>query len=557
MSGSTSLTRGRILDGLNGSAKQCELACVRGVGGFRPVEEREKMKRNSRYWRLVVAALAALAISGAAAAPAPGSTWTGRQLTGEAGKVMLFGMSCPTTSFCVAAGGNNTIASSTNPGGGLESWKVVYAGLGALPTGGGIFPGRQIRGVSCPSPQLCVAVTFEGLIYASTNPTGDAGAWNVTDVDGSGPNTHFFGVSCPTASFCAAAAGKGKIATTTNPTGGASAWTITQLEGPLELRGISCVSSELCVAVGDDGEGALAQPSDAGEVVSSTSPLGGVWQKVQMTGEQGPMFGISCPSAALCVTGNLFGNLVTATNPTGPASAWKSVDGGGAVQITDVDCLSTSECVAVDNNADVLTSTNPTGGASDWTFTNVLPYPLIEPQVNEVQRNAMFGVSCPAPTFCAIGAAAGQIFTSTDPFTASPAAAKGAGKNGAVKKGKKNKKKGPKRPRVRIATPPQNGLEFEGKKVAVRTFFYAANRVQVRGFVCKLDKHPVRRCHSPKVYRVGVGRHVFRVRAIGSTGLRGPAEVAHFRTCHPTPYPNCFKHLPAPIHTVPGAVPSS
>jgi hypothetical protein len=495
------------------------------------------MQRNSRYGRLILAATAFLVIGGAAAAPALGSTWTGRQLAGEASKAMMFGISCPSTSLCVAVGGNNSIASSTDPAGGQDSWTTVYAGSGAviIPEGGGFYNGGQVRGISCPSPQLCVAVTFDGLIYTSTNPTGAADAWAVTDVDGSGPNTHFYGVSCPTVTFCAAAAGGGRIATTTNPTEGVAAWTITQLEGPLELRGISCLSTALCVAVGDDGDHISPQPTDNGQVLSSTNPLGGVWQRVPMAGAQGSLYGASCPSPTLCVSGNLLGNLVVSTNPIGPTGSWDVIDGGGAVQITDTDCPSPTWCVAIDNNADVLTSTNPTGGPSDWTFTNVLPYPFVD----QTQANGMFGVSCPSVSFCAVAGAKGQILTSADPFAVTPVSVKAPGKG--------KRKKRPKRPRVTIARAPTNGIEIDrGAKAPVRIFFYARKHVQVRGFACKLDGLPVKRCRSPKRYRVGVGHHVFRVRAVGWTGLQGPPEVARFHVCHPTPYPNCMRHLPPP-----------
>ena len=244
------------------------------------------------------AALIVLVLTGIAAAPALGSTWTGRQLSGEAAKVTMFGMSCPSASLCVAVGGNNTIASSTSSG--ADSWTAVYVGEGAIPTG---FNYRQIRGVSCPSAGLCVAVSQEGLIYTSTNPTGSADAWSVADLSGSGPNVHLYGVSCPTTSFCLAAAGKGEILTSTNPTGGASAWTVTQLPPPLEVRGVSCTLGLLCVAVGDNGERANPTSAANGEILSTTNPLGGVWQRVAMPGAQGPLYGVSCPAVTLCVSG--------------------------------------------------------------------------------------------------------------------------------------------------------------------------------------------------------------------------------------------------------------
>lgn len=184
------------------------------------------------------------------------------------GRKPLFGISCPSTSLCVAVGGGNTIASSTDPAGGAGAWSVVNPG------GAGPPNQNEIKGVSCPSPQLCVAVSFEGLVYASTNPTGGTSAWSVADLNPTGPRTHLYGVSCPSPSFCAAAAGGAKILTSTNPTGGAAAWSTTQLPGPLELRGISC-SAAACVAVGDDGDGIRPGPADRGEILSSGNPLDG------------------------------------------------------------------------------------------------------------------------------------------------------------------------------------------------------------------------------------------------------------------------------------------
>jgi hypothetical protein len=477
---------------------------------------------------LVFAVFASTAFAG----PSSASTWIGRQLPGATDvNLGMFGISCPSTSLCVAVGGGNTIASSTNPTGSAESWRVVYPGAGA-----GEPNQRQIKGVSCPSPQLCVAVNFEGLIYTSTNPSGDAGAWSVADIDPTGPSTHFYGVSCPSPTFCAAAAGDGRIATSTDPTGGAAAWSVAQLEGPLELRGISCVSPALCVAVGDNGDGIRPEPTDDGRILSSTNPLAGAWQQVQMPSGQGNLYGVSCPSPALCVTGNLLGNLVFSTNPIGPASAWTMADGGGTVQITDVDCPFVSRCVAVDNNGSVLTSTNPTGGASAWTFTNVIPYPGVDDTI----ANAMFGVSCPTVSLCAVAVKGGRIFTSEDPFAESTEPVK-------KKKGKRSRKR-PKRPRTTIARAPMPTNSFAGRKYPARFRFFARKHVQVRGFVCKIDRRPLKRCRPPKDYLVGFGKHVFRVRAIGWTGLKGPVAVARFRVCRPvpspTPLPPCWKHAP-------------
>lgn len=461
----------------------------------------------------------AFVLSAAVAGPASASTWTGHQLTGEAAKVSIFGISCPTASLCVAVGGNNTIASSTNPNA-KGSWNVVYAGAGALPTPpNGIFPGRQIRGVSCPSSQLCVAVTFEGDVYTASDPTGRAAAWSVADADGGGPNTHFYGVSCPSPALCVAVAGDGRIATSTAPTGGSLYWSTTQLDESLELRGISCPALNFCVAVGDFGQ-----------IVASANPAGGAsaWQRIPSPVGVSHLFGVSCALPSLCVTGNGAGNLISSTNPTDAVPLWKMVDGGGSVQITGVSCISSTGCVAVDSNGDVLTSTDPTGGPRSWTFMNVIPYPQADGDV----ANHMFGVSCPATSLCAVAGNRGQVFTSADPFAEPPAPVE--------KKGKKRNRKRPKRPRTTIAQQPRPGVELHGGKYKARFRFFARKHVQVRGFVCKIDGRPVKGCRSPKSYRVGLGRHVFRVRAIGWTGLKGPPEVARFEVCRPGPLPYCL-----------------
>lgn len=77
----------------------------------------------------------------------------------------------------------------------------------------------------------------------------------------------------------------GKVITSANPTGDASAWTVTKLNEPLDLRGISCPSTSLCVAV-----------DNTGKVIVSTDPTGGAsaWTLIGTPGGEGSLNGISC-----------------------------------------------------------------------------------------------------------------------------------------------------------------------------------------------------------------------------------------------------------------------
>jgi hypothetical protein len=449
--------------------------------------------------------------------------WEETQLPGAAGKVYLLGVDCPSKELCVAVGTNNLIASSTNPTEGAGDWKYVHAGEGPWPQTEEwpteAISGRQIQSISCPSVELCVAVTSQGNIYSSTNPTGPASAWKVSQVDEEGHNTHLFGVSCPSVSLCVAVSGRrldqGKILTSTDPHGGPSAWSAIELAEPMEFRAVSCDTPSFCAVVTEDGR-----------IVTSTNPRGdgSAWSVLGAPAGPGSLRAVSCVESALCLSGNEGGNLLVSANPTAGLSSWSVTDGGGSVQITGTACAAASECLAVDNNGSVLVSTDPTGGRAAWSYTNLVPY--TPGKGMELEGNALFAASCPSSSLCALTGSRGRIFTSTDPFAevSEPAAAgKGKGKGRAFK-----------RPRAKIATiriPSRKRIENGTGKAMIR--FYAKGRV--RGFVCKLDRRPWKRCRSPKRYRVGFGKHLFRVRAIGLTGLKGPVARELFVIHPPCP----------------------
>ena len=62
------------------------------------------------------------------------------------------------------------------------------------------FAGNGINGVSCPTTSFCVAVDSAGNVLTSANPTGPATGWTVSNLSGKG----IYGVSCPTTGLCVA-----------------------------------------------------------------------------------------------------------------------------------------------------------------------------------------------------------------------------------------------------------------------------------------------------------------------------------------------------------------
>src|SRR4029453_10415951 len=75
---------------------------------------------------------------------------------------------------------------------------------------------------------------------------------------------------------------------------------------------------------------------------------------------------VSCPSPSLCVAVDGDGNVVSSTQPTASASAWKVTRVPGRPRFGHISCPSRSLCVAVGANGVVATSRHPTGGGRRW-----------------------------------------------------------------------------------------------------------------------------------------------------------------------------------------------
>jgi hypothetical protein len=473
-------------------------------------------------------ALALIATLTAPAGSAAASKWTVRQLPPkplEGGsatdQVPLYGVSCPSESLCVAVGALDTVAFSQSPSGGADRWHVVYPTYDepkqscleeGLPAASCSQPKGAIDGISCATESLCVAVGYEGSVYVSTDPTGGASAWSVTDVNERRNATHLTAVSCPSASRCVAVAGgygeaAGRILTSTAPASGH--WQTTQLGGSPDLRGVSCATPSLCVAV-----------AKGGRIFVSSDPTGGAsaWREA---GSPTPrdLQAVSCVAALLCAAGDGGGNILTSTDPTGPGATWSEAKAGGPVLITGVSCPTASGCVAVDNNGDVLTSTEPTGGPDSWHAENLVPFEATESE-GEFDHNALFAASCASTSLCVLVGSDSRIFTSTNP-------------SGPVAHHKAHNH--PRRPRTILVFAENFWRQTDTRHRRFRARFHFYSPTRVRGFECKHDRGPWRRCRSPLRYWVGIGRHALHVRAIGPRGLRGRPAVKRFRVSHPHP----------------------
>ena len=471
---------------------------------------------------LIVIVFVALALPAGSAAA---SGWSAMQLPakqlegGGADQVPLYDVSCPSEKLCVAVGALDTVAVSQSPTGGRGSWHVSYPTYpepkqscleeeGVAPSSCS-FPGGALDGVSCATESLCVAVGYEGSVYASADPS--AGSWSIANPYAGPGAPHLTGVSCPSVSLCVAVSGGngpagGRVFATASPTGGQ--WASGQLRGSPDLRAVSCPTTSLCVAV-----------AKGGRIFFSTDPAGGVgaWHEVGSP-TQRDLEGVSCVTALLCAIGDGGGNILTSTDPA--SSDFTEANAGGSVQITGVTCPTTTSCVAVDNNADVMTSTKPVGGPTAWTFENLVPFEAEPSDHGQFVKNALWGASCPSISLCALVGANSRVFTATEPFALPAPRSPGGTKSGEATR---------RRPRTHLVFAEGFWKSALTRHRRFKARFHFYSRDGARGFECKRDRGHWRSCHSPLRYWVAIGPHTLRVRAVGSTGLRGPAAILRFR----------------------------
>jgi len=180
---------------------------------------------------------------------------------------------------------------------------------------------------------------------------------------------------------------------------GFAAWRATTRPTSQAITAVSCPSASLCVA------GDLS-----GNLVSSTNPTGGpsAWNIAGVLSNES-IFGVSCPSISLCVAVGAQ-DVLTATDPCGGASAWTNTTPDQGNYFYAISCPSVSLCVAggggatVNGGATILTSRNPTGGASSWSSAPVASGDGI-----------VEAVSCPSVSLCVATTNVGDVFTSTNP----------------------------------------------------------------------------------------------------------------------------------------------
>ncbi len=319
----------------------------------------------------------------------------------------LFGISCTSSSACVAVGATTDLT--------IRHLTRAFHWNGSLwdprlPPQPGIY--SEFRDVSCTASNACTGV---GIYMASGGGAilPFAGRWNGTawalqsvPLPGGATTATLSDVACTNATTCTAV---GTSTMTYVVVWNRTSWTVQPSANPggataAALGSVSCTASNACTAVGRATISGAFQPlierwdGSTWTIQTSTLPA---------TGNAGEFNGVSCTSATACSAAGYFRDATTSSKHT-YVSRWNGTswthqptpDPGnvGTAQFFDISCGSATACRAVGDSVD-LASVNRTLAAS-W---NGVGWELDSTVDAGTTGNRLNGLSCVGSTCRAAG----------------------------------------------------------------------------------------------------------------------------------------------------------
>jgi Bacterial Ig-like domain (group 3) len=353
---------------------------------------------------VLVVATAAVASSAVATSNGQSKSWTIATSPSPPGMVtnQLNAVSCPAAGTCVAVGESSTAGGSSVL---IDTLRADAWSLATPPDGPGPYM-NVLEGVSCPSTSFCVAVGYSearGGPQQALVETLSAGSWTVTpSPDNGAGNNELAGVSCSTTSACvavgsyqSASTNKALVATLVG-----GSWQLAPAPdegtGNNLLTAVSCSSSTVCTAVGYyTGSGGVPRA-----LIEDLT--GGGWAASAGANEgQGAneLDSVSCPSASSCVavgTYNSAPGVYQALVDTFTAGTWTVVSpspdavGVKTNAFSAVSCASSTSCFAVGHYSNGGKAVTLTARLADGAWA------MVEAPNSGTSTNELAGVSCVA-----------------------------------------------------------------------------------------------------------------------------------------------------------------
>jgi hypothetical protein len=355
------------------------------------------LRRVALAASLVTVCPLAFVVLASPAAAAAGVSWSKPQLI-DPGKT-TYGVSCPTTTLCVAIDEAGTVVTTSNPA--SHPWHVTK------------IDQQSPASLGCAHGSPTVCVVGDGIFNLVTSSNPLSGPWNINTSTENNLNSHASAISCSKTTFCVVGGSRGDLIVSTTPT---TAWPPTSTtDNGNYITSVDCTPGTTFCAAFDDA-GNMLTNADASNAIDQPGDLG-TWtsKTIDAPPADAIVWGgyVSCPKTSLCVMADEAGNVFTSTNPTGGGATWKEttgVDPGG--QFASISCAAgTSFCVAVGKTV-AAWSSNPTGGKSAWSKATVDP------------AGSLFSVSCPSSKLCVAVDQTGHALLATPGVTKPPKPAK-------------------------------------------------------------------------------------------------------------------------------------
>ena len=263
----------------------------------------------------------------------------------------MSGVSCPSPNDCIAVGsdggslpGSGVVVVSTNAG---ATWTPVAAPAGAL----------TVVTISCSSVTRCVAIVNDGSLLWSAITTDFGQAWqragNMPSLFVPGDDISCTpGGPCLVAGYAPTGTGTGEGAVAVSADVGQS-WSLASVPNGIGvLRSATCSSPSHCLAAGSTSssinnvvpaKGALLDSGDGGHT----------WQPVTGFLPVADVFDIECPSASVCA---MVGTVWKGTPAVGTGAVAQSGDAGTTfhlssaayvpLTLTALSCPKATDCFA-------------------------------------------------------------------------------------------------------------------------------------------------------------------------------------------------------------------
>jgi hypothetical protein len=327
----------------------------------------------------------------------------------------LFGVSCASSSFCVAIGTNFV---STYDG---HVW--------TRPLAIDHTPRPHLQSVSCPTTTFCVVVNYIGYAFVYRS-----GTWSpATLVDPLGINS----VSCASAKLCMAADAAGRMDRWDGTRWDASVRALNGQQVGLDDELVSCPSTTFCEATSPDRSATwdgktwtlhktlVTYPLNLLDNLSCSSRSrcraldlnGNVWTTangkswvkgpsngfIPATPNESPIRGLACPSATMCVAlGTLDEALPDQDAKEFDGTTWSAAaiaDPYDAGWLSAISCPTTTACAAIDYQGYAMVE-----GDGVWSYPVAL-----ESREEDVYHAQLIGVGCASPTECVVTVEFGRV----------------------------------------------------------------------------------------------------------------------------------------------------